>query len=588
MKKRLWLIPVVVCVLAMGGYLVYNKVREAARLRALQQQEQLERQKQEQCLRDMLDWTHESAMVPMRDGVKLCTELFLPQGKGDGPWPVVLQRTPYSRWDIKDYLAAMQGATFAVVTQNQRGCGGSPGAKTFPDDSFDNEINDSYDAIEWIAAQKWCNGKVGMIGTSGHGLAAFNALWSGAPHLVAVETDVTADNAYLYWCYTNGVRRVFYNWLHRRNIKTASWPRPTTHPFDLKARQAFLAEHGAKCQVSFKTRTGWYDLFSEAALDAFQVLAPNGKCHIVIGPTGHGVMGGDLKYPDVPPPDVQARTLKQWLTEDAPKERGCSTLTYYLMGDTRDSAAPGNIWKVTHVWPVPHTLTSFYLHQDGTLTAAPPTQKEASRTYTYDPQNPVPTLGGNHNTGSVNGPHDQRPLFDRPEVQRPNGDSLAKTPMISGFDRKDVLRFVSEALAEPLAITGKVRFEIHFSSDVSDTEFVATLVDIYPDGYEALVRQSACLARYWQGLDKPAPIEKGKVYQIEMDMWSTALVFNKGHRIALLVASSSKSAYEVHPNTYEPISSMRKAQVAHNTIHLSAGHASRLILPVIPRESYAK
>ena len=121
-----------------------------------------------------------------------------------------------------------------------------------------------------------------------------------------------------------------------------------------------------------------------------------------------------------------------------------------------------------------------------------------------------------------------------------------------------------------------------------DTMFVVKLVDIYPDGYEALVRESAGLARYHRGLDKPAPIEKGKVYALRLDLWSTALVFNKGHRIGVYVSSSSKDAYEVHPNSYEPVPSLDQARQAHNTIHLSAERPSKVTLPVIAKDSYLK
>ncbi len=118
--------------------------------------------------------------------------------------------------------------------------------------------------------------------------------------------------------------------------------------------------------------------------------------------------------------------------------------------------------------------------------------------------------------------------------------------------------------------------------------FTAKLVDVYPDGYQAVIRELAMLARYHQGLDTPAPLEKGKVYALKMDMWSTAIVFNTGHRIGLHVSSSSDPAYEVHPNTYEPAKSMEEARAAKNTVHTSAASASRLILPVISNESYAK
>ena len=509
--------------------------------------------------------THQHLMMPLRDGVKLATEVFKPAG--DGPWPVVLMRTPYSRWDTKSRFTEMKGIACVIVTQNVRGRYGSEGAGTFPKESFDNEINDSYDCIEWIAKQPWCNGRVGMIGVSGHGMAASNALWSNAPHLVAVHPRISAGNAYLYWIYSNGARRYEYVWLGQRGVKVTSWPRPTTSPFDLKKRRSFVAKRAAKAKIAFETGTGWYDLFSEAALDNFQALAHTGKCHVTLGPTGHGGIGGELKYPRRRrPAGLKVRSFRQWMTEPEPAEPTKSTLVYYLMGDTMDPEAPGNVWKTTHTWPVEHTPTSFYLGKDGTLTRTAPTARKASLTYTHDPRNPVPTHGGNYSTGTKNGPHDQRPLAGR----------------------KDVLRFVTEPLAEAVGITGKVRLELHISSDAPDTMFVATLVDIYPNGYEALVRQSAMLARYWQGLDKPAPLKKGKVVTLDMDMWSTALVFNKGHRIALLVAGSSEKSYEVHPNTYQPVASMDKAVVAHNRVHVSARHASRLILPVIAKESFAK
>jgi putative CocE/NonD family hydrolase len=118
--------------------------------------------------------------------------------------------------------------------------------------------------------------------------------------------------------------------------------------------------------------------------------------------------------------------------------------------------------------------------------------------------------------------------------------------------------------------------------------FVVKLVDIYPDGYEALVRESAGLARYHAGLEKGVPVEKGKPYALTLDLWSTALVFNKGHRIAVYVTSSSKEAYEVHPNAYAPVAALDQAQVAHQHLLLSADRASKVILPIVAKDSYLK
>lgn len=515
----------------------------------------------EKCLAKLPPGTrHQHVMMPLRDGVKLATDVFLP-GEGDGPWPVMLLRTPYSRFDPRP-LQEMGSEPCVLVVQNQRGRYGSEG--TPPRDSFANEIEDSYDAIEWCAKQKWCNGKVAMWGPSGHGISPSNAVWSKAPHLVAVHVSITADDAYLYWCFHNGARRALYTWMDQRNQRVTDWPRPTTIPYDLKARQAFLARHAADNKVYFLASAGWYDLFSEGVLDSFAALACNGRAFVTMGPGGHGPIGGGLKYPNpARPRDVSFPTIKQLMTGQEPQHTE-SALVYFLMGDTRDKSAPGNIWKVTNVWPVPHTPTDYFLHADGTLRTEKPTGEAASLTFVYDPRDPAPSLGGNYAVGPASGPLDQRPARDR----------------------KDILRFVSAPLAEPVGITGKVWAELHFTSDAPDTMFVVKLVDIYPDGYEALVRESAGLARYYQGLDKPSAIESDKIYELKLDLWSTALVFNKGHRIGVYVTSSSKEAYEVHPNTFEPVASIEQARVARNTIHLSAKHPSKVILPVIAKESY--
>ena len=504
---------------------------------------------------------HEFVMMPLRDGVKLATDVFLPEGPG--PWPVSLLRTPYSRFDARGY-AAMDGVPSVTVVQNQRAKYGSEGVGTFRPEDAANEIDDGYDCIAWIARQPWCSGKIAMWGSSGHGVCATNALWSNSPHLTLVSTNITGDNLYLYWAFSNGARRQMYTWLSQRTLKITDWPRPTTMAFDVQRYQMLVKERAAKSQVFYRDNAGWFDLFSEAALDHFTLLAPTGRAYVRVGPGGHGPIGG-LKYPSAKFPYAAVAgvpSVKEILTGSPQQEK--SVLVYYLMGDVKDPDAPGNCYLASSVWPVPNTPTSYYARKDGTLTRTPPTAQDASLTFAYDPANPVPSTGGNWAIGERSGPHDQRPLADR----------------------KDILRFATEPLSEPVGITGKVWVELAVSSDVPDTMFTVKLVDIYPDGYEAVYRASAGLARYWQGLDKPAPLEAGRVYRLMLDCWSTAVVFNRGHRIGLHISSSDAPAYEVHPNTYDPVHSASEVRVAHNTIHLSAAHATRLILPVVAKETY--
>jgi len=515
---------------------------------------------------------HTFVMMPLRDGTRLATDIFLPP-EGDGPWPTLLLRSPYYRWGHAS-LAAMDDVPAVLVLQNIRGQHGSE-AGPFDPYTFDSEINDGYDAIEWVAAQKWSNGKIGMSGASGSGMAPCNAMWSLAPHLTMIDVNITADNAYLHWTMNNGARRFTYSWYQQRGVvsKGGEWPRPTVRTYDVAAYHRRIAEIGPKSKAFYRMKGGWFDIFSEGALDAFVALAPSGRAYLRMDPGGHGPIGGDLTFKargGMEPLGLKAArlfTLKNALTGKIP-ENTTSCLMYYLMGDGKDPEAPGNIYLSTDHWPVANTPTPYYLRKDGTLTLEAPAEKDAALSYDYDPRNPVPSLGGNYDVTDPKrlqiGPLDQRPLADR----------------------KDILRFATAPLEAPVGITGKVWLELHVSSDCPDTMFTMKLVDVYPDGYQAVIRESAMLARCWTGEDKHAPLEKGKVYKLSMDCWSTAIVFAKGHRIAVHVSSSSEPAYEVHPNTYEPAESIDEAKVAHNTVHLSVDHASKLVLPVVDPETY--
>ena len=501
--------------------------------------------------------SRKSLMVPMRDGVKIATEVLIPPG--EGPWPVLLFRTPYGRYASMqniglDYLKA--GVAF--VSQDFRGLYDSEG--TF--DRFTHEIEDGYDSVEWVARQEWCNGKVGMTGGSGPGIGAKLAMIGKPPHLVAVATSVAASNMHQYIHYHGGVYRATMNdkWFAAQGLPTSEWPKPRTAVFTEQDKRRTLAANAAGMQTALFDSAGWYDIFLQSALDDFVALQQSGKAgkaQVVIGGTGHGELEG-LTYPKNAsqggrniPWLVNRLTGKQLEASDGPPVR------YYLMGDTMNPESPGNTWKQADTWPIPHLPTSYYFTKAGGLQTQAP-DSASSLTYQYDPKNPVPTIGGAE-LFPPKGPLDQRPLKER----------------------KDILRFETPSLEKPLEITGRVLVELSVSSDVPDTTFMAKLIDIYPNGYEALVADSAVMARYWNGFDKPAPLEKGRTYQLTVDLWSTALVFDKGHRIAVHITSSNAPRYDTHPNSYLPVNSFDGAPIANNTVHLAGPHASRLILPVI-------
>ena len=147
--------------------------------------------------------------------------------------------------------------------------------------------------------------------------------------------------------------------------------------------------------------------------------------------------------------------------------------------------------------------------------------------------------------------------------------------------RQDYLRFQTEVLEAPLEVAGRVTVDLYVSSDAPDTDFVAKLVDVYPDGYEALLTDGIIRARYREGIDREVMLKPDEVVRVRVDLWSTAIVFNKGHRIALHVTSSNDPRFDPNPNTGHPQRADNEMQVAKNAIHFSPQHPSRLLLPVV-------
>ncbi len=509
-----------------------------------------------------IGYTDQSGMVQMRDGVKLATDIFLPPG--GKPTCVILVRTPYGRMRGVD-TAMLVEKQFVFVTQDPRGSGNSGGEIQDPINNV-SEIQDSYDTLDWIAKQPWCNGRIGMCGGSGNGMIAAMAYLCKHPNLVVVSPRNSAGNTALYWSFENGVRRWMYCWLTFRGAKIKPWPRPTLYEqFDPVKWQKILDEAAKDNKTVYLGDDGWYNIFGDSALDFYAQFAHTGHVQMWVDTREHGSLPAQavkLKINwsrDIP---AQVRFLD---VLEGTQSVSKSSLTYAVIGDYTDAKAPGNTYKTSAVWPPKHTPMSMYLTQDGTLSKEAPRQAQAAVSYTYDPKDPAPTLGGgfSYSPEDANGPVDQRPLTKR----------------------KDVLKFVSDTLTEPLEIAGKLKAELYISSDVADTAFMLKLVDIYPDGQEILLREAAVLARYRDGVaHNPVPMKAGEIYQLTFPCNSIAAAFNKGHRIGIFVTSSSTPAYEVHPNTWEPVFSIEQAVLAHQTIFCSSTHASRVILPVISEE----
>ena len=156
--------------------------------------------------------------------------------------------------------------------------------------------------------------------------------------------------------------------------------------------------------------------------------------------------------------------------------------------------------------------------------------------YVYDPNDPVKTIGG-PNLNISKGPMDQRPLRSR----------------------DDILRYETEPLEEAVEVVGKVKAELWVSTSAEDTDFMVKLIDVYPNGYEAILLDQPLRLRYREGIDRWAKVKPGKAYPIEVDLWSTAQVFAPGHKIGVHITSSNAPRFERHTNTWFPLTSYAQA-----------------------------
>lgn len=502
------------------------------------------------------------AAVPMRDGVHLATTIFVPPG--DGPWPVLLQKGFYGRFGMADGARAAAEGDRVFLIQDARGRGDSEGKGTFDPASFEIHIRDMEDTLAWIKAQTWCDGRIGVSGGSGNGIAAYHAFLSGSPHLHSGFANNSSGFAN-DWMYENRVRRGLATWMSHNNLRVSSWPRPNPGSISPKVHRAALRETEVNAASVFIAHAAWYDILTESALEFFEAFHDRAKLYVLVSPGWHG---GETRIEDTRWPDFWSRgtsvpRFNQQLVGNPSNEP--SHVLYYLMGDPTNPDSVGNAWRRSETWPPPHQPLRLDLHGNGDLAARP--AAPATRSYTYDPRDPTPAFGGNGSYSIPVGPMDQRPLRER----------------------EDVLYFTTGPLNQPLIFAGRVSGQLRISTDAPDTLFVLKLIDLHPEGRETLIRETPVMARFAQELDGKTPLTPGQVYTLPFEFWSTAWALNPGHRLGLIVTSASVlegprgpfEVYEVHPNTFEPVPSLEQARPARQTLHFAPDAPAFLTLPVI-------
>ena len=519
----------------------------------------------------------QEVFTSMRDGTKLAANVFLPEGAG--PWPVVLTRTPYLK-DGRMFAPAgakkWTDAGYAYVVQDVRGKGRSTGFY----DAFINDIEDGYDSVEGLATQPWSNGKVGITGGSAMGITSNLAAVAQPPHLKAAYV-IVAPNETFRTSFLGGVPedKDLVGWLKGQGVKDDVIRRLQAN----EVRNVFADRAGPGEAIKYVSIPvwnvgGWYDIFNTGSVENFQRLqhegarGARGNARLTMGPFGHGDLSGDLAYPGQDrlmavmggsgtgkPNDI--RWFDHWLKgEDNGVDQEPPVEAFMMASARKGAPSAKNRWIKAADWPLANRPVRYYPAKDGGLSTRSPGAAEAKISYRFDPKNPVQTLGG-ANLTFERGPMDQRPIKGR----------------------GDYLRFQTPVLDRDVAIAGPVQVELYAATDGPDTDFEAKLVDVYPDGYEALVLDAPIRARYRGGRrpDEVRMMTPGAPEKLTIDLWNTALTFEKGHRIALHLTSSNAPRFQVNPNDGSAPGEPGKPRTATNTVYMDRDHPTALVLPVV-------
>ncbi|HWK74475.1 MAG TPA: CocE/NonD family hydrolase [Povalibacter sp.] len=556
--------------------------------------------------------------VPMRDGVTVSVDIYRPDAPGR--FPAILYRTPYSN-NTEQAIAVSKWFAergYVYMYQDVRGRYDSRG-DWYP---FRHEPDDGYDMDAWIGKQPWFGGKLGMMGGSYSGYTQWGPAIRGARHLTALAPQFTTPDIHGNWMYVDGALNYAFALSWGAMMMDGQVSQSTGSAVDMMAAYRTLpiadapavAGHRAphyhdwlahptrdaywdgisfesahdKIEVPMLSVGGWYDIFLRGTLQddiavraKGQPLARAGK-RLMIGPWIHGASSRNNSYMGPARPDavdfgvaaevdmqkVYLRWFDYWLKGIDNGVKDEPPVKIFVMGD--------NLWRYEQEWPLQRARpTKYYLTSDGRANTLDgdgrlSTQRPGSRSaptdkFVYDPNDPVPTTGGNSCCAALTsvGPLDQR--------------SVEK--------RQDVLVFTTEPLQEAVEVTGPVTLTLYAATTEKDTDWTAKLVDVAPDGYARNVQEGILRARYRQtrGKTPGSLLEPGKVYEYTIDLWSTSNAFLPGHRIRLEVSSSNFPHFDRNLNTGEDPATGSRIEVATQTIHHSARYPSHLLLPIVPR-----
>jgi putative CocE/NonD family hydrolase len=543
----------------------------------------------------------ETISVPMRDGIKLATDIYRDDTVSKAP--VVLMRTPYDRTKVKGTAERWVKQGYVAVIQDCRGTRASEGVMA----PYNNEGQDGYDTLEWITHQPWCSGRVGMMGGSYVGAVQWQAAAENPPGLAAIAPQATWSSFYRNLYLGGSVRlSLISGWIAGNTAKpegvkpadmsqalmrlplsdvdeAIGWPMPwldafLTHPepngfwtrLDLTSRLPEL-------QLPALHVVGYYDYFSRESVGNFMIMQKQARDaktreqqRLILGPWDHGSIGktkvAEVEFGLEATVDTFAlqldwfnRHLKQ---DPVAQAKPFPPVRYFSMGD--------NVWHDAQTWPPDGSIaTSFYLRSEGkantrqgrgVLNLKAPIQDEKPDSFRADPANPTPS----------NPITESRPV--KAAVWGPVNQGATE-------DRDDVLVYTSEPMTAPLTFAGNAEANLHVSTDTPDADWAVKLIDVHPDGFAQNIARGILRGRYRNLLLKPELMQPGKVYEITVDLGPVAATIAKGHQLRVDISGADFPLYDRNPNTVEGITS-RKTAIATEQVYHKPGALSRIVLPV--------
>ena len=550
--------------------------------------------------------------VTMRDGVRLTTDVYMP--REEGPFPVILSRVPYGTKSDYVYQPAVGGFFadngFAYVSQNVRGRFGSEGMFTAYVEG--QEIPDAYDTVEWIVAQDWSDGNVGVMGESYYGYTTLAAAISGHPAIKAISpANITLarekqalDGAFplqasgLWTLNMDDVENGEYQDVEQIDLyhlplitmgeayglRDVLWRRRVNgYSIAPRAGIAGALEDYKKIRVPALHFGGWYDSFTRGTIAIWDGVSrqsgsdfAKGMQWLVMGPWDHDGMSwhlsGSKPLTNIGRRDIGTAAVSTY------GDTLLEFFNHFLKGEQngfddnpriRYFNIGANEWRYTAQWPPSDVETrSLFFHSegraasqvDGLLDSTPPSD-EPSDSFDYDPSVPVSITANTNVWGRAAGLPDRSTLLER----------------------TDVLTYQTQPLDEKLELTGPISVRLYASSSAPDTDFTAALVDVYPDGYSLLIQEGILRASFRNKTTEPSPIEPHKIYEFLIDLWATSYTVPAGHSIRVEISSSNFPRFARNLNNGKAFGMSDRVEVAQQVIYHTDEYPSQLLLPTRPK-----